>query len=220
MLRAILLGPPGSGKGTQAILLSRRFDVPHVSTGDLFRRHVREGTPLGRRAREYMERGQLVPDPLVNEMVDRELDSLAETGFILDGYPRTVEQARFLDSALGRRGLALTVALLLQVPEEEIVARLGARLVCPNCGASFNLRLNPPARDRVCDRCGAGLERRADDDPGVVRTRLRVYEEETRPLLDFYRRRCLLEEVSGVGPVDEVHRRLVEAVLRRCHPSP
>ena len=220
MVRAVLLGPPGSGKGTQAILLCEKFNAVHLSTGDILRRHVREGTPLGMEAREYMERGELVPDRVVNEMVEHELDGLSDRGFVLDGYPRTVGQAGFLEKTLARRGIPLTLVLYLDVPHREVIERLSARRVCPNCGATYNMRLTPPREDQVCDRCGSRLVQRPDDRAEVVERRLEVYEEETRPLLEFYGQRCLLERVPALGTVEDVFRRVAQVVEARCGSSP
>lgn len=186
-LALLLFGPPGSGKGTQAVLLAEALGVPHISTGDMFRQHVKDGTDLGRRVKAIMDSGQLVPDSLVNEMVEERLarpDSM--NGFILDGYPRTVPQAEMLDALLQRMGQP-KVAINLLVDYNIIVARITARRSCPACGAVYNLVSNPPKNNEVCDRDGAALIQRDDDKEDVMRKRFEAYESQTVPVMDFFR---------------------------------
>lgn len=208
-MQLVLLGPPGAGKGTQARRLARKLGVPRVTTGDMLRGHVKEGTDLGAQARSYMARGDLVPDDLVVEMVRQRLEADdCRDGFLLDGFPRTEVQARVLDD-LGPPDLVL----YLDVPGDEIVRRLAGRRVCQGCQAVYHLEHDPPRRPGVCDRCGGTLEQREDDREEVVRERVRRYREQTEPLVARYRRRSLLREVEGTGGIEVVARRL-DAVLR------
>ena len=215
-VRLVLFGAPGVGKGTQAQALQRRFDAPHVSTGDMLRAAIREGTSLGKQARAVVERGELVPDALVSALVSERLgrDDVRD-GFVLDGYPRTVRQAADLDAALGARGSAVDVVVNLEVPAAEIVERLAGRRSCPACGATYHVRFQPAKAGETCDRCGGTLTQRLDDAPDVVQGRLRVYEAQTAPVLEHYRGRGLLVDVDGRGTPEEVEARIVEAVQRR-----
>lgn len=215
-VRLVLFGAPGVGKGTQAQALQRRFDAPHVSTGDMLRAAIREGTALGKQARAVVERGELVPDALVSALVAERLgrDDVRD-GFVLDGYPRTVRQAADLDAALAGRGSAVDVVVNLEVPAAEIVERLAGRRSCPACGATYHVRFQPAKAGEICDRCGGTLTQRLDDAPDVVQGRLRVYEAQTAPVLEHYRGRGLLVDVDGRGTPDEVEARIVEAVQGR-----
>lgn len=210
-LRVVLLGPPGAGKGTQAQRLAGRLGVPHIASGDLLREHRRRGTDLGRQAEAYMQKGLLVPDDLVVRMV---LERLAQPdcrdGYLLDGFPRTVAQAQALDRALGPEGVERVA--LLQVPEGELVARLTGRLTCRACGAVYHPVTAPPASPGRCDRCGGELYQREDDREEVVRERLRVYWEQTAPLVDYYRGQGKLVGVDGNGTVEQVTERLLRAL--------
>lgn len=199
----VLLGAPGAGKGTQAKRLCEALSVPHVSTGDLFRANLAQGTELGQRAKGFMEAGELVPDELVLDMLlDRVAAEDCRAGYLLDGFPRTLPQAE----AYGRRLNATDTlrVLEIEVPEEELVSRLTGRLVCGSCGATYHQRFAPPAQAGICDACGGALEQRKDDSEEVVRKRLSVYREETRPLVEYYRSQGLLASVSGVGTPDQV----------------
>jgi adenylate kinase len=210
-IRLVLFGAPGVGKGTQASLLSRRFAVPHVSTGDMLRAAIREGTPLGLKARAVVERGELVPDELVSALVaERLAQEDVCLGFILDGYPRTVRQAEDLDRAIGERVIDRVVNL--EVPAAEIVERLAGRRSCPACGAVYHVRFQAPRAADRCDLCGAALQARPDDAPDVVQGRLRVYEAQTAPVLTFYRERGLLADVDGRGRPAEITDRIESAV--------
>ncbi len=216
-LNLIFLGPPGAGKGTQAERLAHRWHLRKISTGDILREAVRRDTPLGREARAYMERGDLVPDSVMLGLIREVLQNLEGGGFILDGFPRTLEQARGLDELLKEMGLRLHAVVLFQVPDEEIIQRLSARRVCPKCGATYNLITDPPKHDERCDRCGEPLVLRHDDHPETVRHRLEVYHRQTEPLIEYYRQQGLLREISGVGTPEEVEQRLL-AALRNGHP--
>jgi adenylate kinase len=195
----VLLGPPGAGKGTQAALLAERLGLEHISTGEILREEVELGTELGRKAKAYMDRGELVPDALVIEMLRERLDSSRSRGFILDGFPRTISQAEALE-----RMVRLDRVLNIRLSEEEVVRRLSARRVCKSCGRNYNLISNPPKVEGRCDACGGELIQRDDDKPEVIRRRYRVYEAETAPLKDFYRQRGLLVEVEGDRPIGAV----------------
>jgi adenylate kinase len=212
-MRLVLLGPPGAGKGTQAVRLSERFDVPSISTGDLLREHVEESSPLGVRARTYMDRGEYVPDDLVVQMVmDRLEDPDAAKGFILDGFPRTVAQAQALENALTATDRPLSAVLKFTIDDDMAIRRLAARWTCPMCKRTYNMAFKPPANDMVCDNDGTPLTRRNDDDELTVRRRLAVYREETEPLQSFYAERELLREVSAQALEDLVTDRTVAAI--------
>ncbi len=201
--RVVLLGPPGAGKGTQAARLATRLGVQHVSTGDLFRWHISQDTSWGKKAREYLERGLLVPDEITVAMV---AEKLKEDGFVLDGFPRNLAQARALEDILASHGKELDAALLLEVPEETVVERLSGRRVCARCGRNYHLKFQPPAGERCS--CGGEVYQREDDREEVVRRRLRVYREETAPLVGFYESRGKLWRVDGVGDPEEVSARI------------
>jgi phosphate acetyltransferase len=210
--RILLLGPPAGGKGTQATRLAVNLHIPHISTGDLLRMAVADGTPLGRKAKRYMDAGELVPDELVIKMLAERLTKPdAKRGFILDGFPRTIPQAEALDHVLGYDGLE--VVAVIEVPSEEIIQRVAGRRSCEN-GHIFNVNTKPPAEDGICDVCGESLTQRPDDNEEVIRTRLSVYEEQTAPLIAFYETRGLVRKVNGMGKPDEVYPRLA-AVLER-----
>lgn len=212
-MRLVLLGPPGAGKGTQARRLARERDVPHIATGDMLREAVAAGTPLGLRARQYMEQGALVPDDVIVGLIGERLEQPdAKRGFILDGFPRTLPQAAALDRLLGERGQALDAVVVFDVSEAELLRRLTGRRVCPACQTAYHLASNPPREAGRCDRCGAALVQRDDDTEATVRRRLAVYAEQTAPLLDHYRRRGLLRTVRGEGPIDGVQAALRAAL--------
>ena len=210
-LRLVLFGPPGAGKGTQAQLLADRYQLSHVSSGDIFRHNLREGTPLGLRAKEYMDRGVLVPDEVVIDiMLDNILSFPDKEGFILDGFPRNTRQAGELESVLTSQGRNVDRVLHIDVPEGELAKRLGGRFVCRECQAPFTHTGDGPPPE--CDRCGGQLYQRDDDRPEAVQRRIEVYQEETRPVLDFYRHRELLVDIPGQDTVDGVFKRIVEAL--------
>jgi adenylate kinase len=201
----VLLGPPGAGKGTQAPVLAKAIGGVHLSTGDMLRDAVRQGTPYGQKAREYMERGELVPDPIVLGMVmERLAQPDAQRAFVLDGFPRNVVQARALDAALAAAGKQLDLATNIRVPRDVLVDRLSGRWICQNCQAIYHEANNPPSRPGVCDRCGGELRQRADDRAESVQRRLQVYSDETVPLVDYYRSQGKLREVDGDQPLSQV----------------
>ncbi len=209
----ILLGPPGSGKGTQAVKLSQELNIPHISTGDLFRENLSKNTELGKKAKSYMESGKLVPDEIVLEMLfDRVSRPDCVRGYLLDGFPRTIPQAESLEKHL--KDKANVIALNLQVRDEVIVKRAEGRLTCKQCGQMYNKNFAPPTQEGKCDKCGGELYQRADDAPAVVQERLRVYHEQTEPLIAFYEKRDILTSVDGEKPPEAVFAELVEAIKR------
>ena len=211
---AILLGPPGVGKGTQGVMLCERRGLRHLSTGDLLRKARREGTPLGREAQSFMDRGELVPDSVIVGMVREALaDPTKSAGVVFDGFPRTVAQAESLDLVLEELGRGIDRVVVLRAADDVLVKRLGGRRSCPDCGAVYNVHLNPPEVEGRCDRCGATLVHRVDDQPETIRTRLEVYRELTEPLIAFYEAHSTpVAYVEGDRPVDEVQQALGEAL--------
>ncbi len=210
-LRLVLFGPPGAGKGTQAQLLTERYDLSHVSSGDIFRHNLRQGTPLGLRAKEYMDRGELVPDEVVIDiMLDKVMSIHADEGFILDGFPRNTSQAEALETALTARARNVDRVLHIDVPEEELTRRLGGRYVCRDCQAPYTLSGKTEAPG--CERCSGELYQRDDDRPEAVKRRIDVYQQETMPVLQFYRARGLLTDIPGQDTVDGVFHSIVQAL--------
>jgi len=214
-VRLVLVGPPGAGKGTQAQFIASHFAVPKISTGDIFRANVSEGTELGLEARKFMDAGDLVPDEVTIGMVKDRLshDDTAE-GFLLDGFPRTVHQAEVLDEMLGGHEASLDVVLELVVDDEEVVRRLSGRRTCRQCGHVWHLDFDPPAGEDVCDRCGGELFQRDDDSEDTIRHRLEVYADQTSPLIGYYGDRGLLRGVDATGPVEDVTERAINALRR------
>jgi adenylate kinase len=208
-LNLVLLGPPGSGKGTQGERLQEDFRLPYYATGDILRAAVRDGTNLGKEAKEYMDRGDLVPDEvMVGLIAERVASDEAADGFILDGFPRTIALAAALDARLHELGRTLTAAILVDVPDEEVVRRLSGRRVCVKEGHIFHMEFDPPKNEGVCDICGSRLEIRDDDKPEVVRHRLGTYHEKTEPLVAYYEDQALLRRVDGLPAPDEVSDRI------------
>lgn len=204
-MRLILLGPPGAGKGTQGVVLSRNYKVPHISTGDILRAAVKNGTPLGKKALGFMNKGELVPDEIVTGIV---VECLAEKdagrGFILDGFPRTIRQAEDLACALKKASSGIDMVLYFEIPEKTAIERLTGRRVCRKCGANYHVKNMPPKKAGACDKCGGELYQRPDDTIETVKNRLKVYEDQTQPLIEYYTREGLLKRVSGALDVDEL----------------
>jgi adenylate kinase len=211
-VRLLFLGPPGAGKGTQARELAREWGVPQVATGDMLREAMAAGTPLGREAKKYYDKGELVPDDVILRMVAERLRQPdAAKGYILDGFPRTIAQAEGLAAMLRELGQTLDAVLYFDVSEPELVRRITGRRLCGQCQTPYHLVSAPPTREGVCDKCGGGLYQRADDSETTVRHRLGVYERQTAPLLEYYRQRGLLRTVSGEGAVEKIRQALREA---------
>ena len=214
-MRLVLVGPPGAGKGTQAQFIASHFAVPKISTGDIFRTNVSDGTDLGLEARKYMDAGDLVPDEVTIAMVkDRLTHDDTTEGFLLDGFPRTVHQAEVLEEVLAAQGKTVTVVLELVVDDEEVVRRLSGRRTCRRCGHVWHLDFDPPATEGVCDRCGGELFQRDDDSELTIRHRLEVYADQTSPLIGYYGDRGLLSGVDATGPVEDVTERAINALRR------
>jgi len=211
----LIMGPPGGGKGTQCEILTKELNITHISTGDMFRENVKKGTELGKKAKEYMDAGQLVPDELVVAMVkDRLSQPDCAAGFLLDGFPRTVPQAEALDRTLNEMGIKLDAVLNIAVPRERLLERLTGRRVCKACGATFHVLFNKPKVEGKCDKCGGELYQRSDDTEATVNQRLDVYEVQTQPLIAYYREQGLLKEVNGDQEISKVTRDVL-AVLGR-----
>ncbi len=209
----ILLGPPGSGKGTQAKKMVDRYHLPQISTGDILRAALKEKTPLGLEAKQYMDQGKLVPDEVVVGIVrDRLKASDCQGGFILDGFPRTVPQAEALETTLKAMNRGIGHVISIEVDNAELLKRLGGRRTCRNCGAMYHLVFDPPKKKAVCDTCGGELYQRADDQEKTIRERLKVYDKQTAPLIQYYRGKGLLRAIDGVGGVEEIFQRIVKAI--------
>lgn len=215
-MRIVLVGPPGAGKGTQAAYLAKNLAIPHISTGDLFRANISQGTPLGLEAQSYMKAGQLVPDSVTIGMAkDRMQQADAANGFLLDGFPRNVAQAEALDEILKGAGVELDAVLDLEVPEDEVVKRIAGRRICRNDSSHvFHVTYNAPKTEGVCDACGGELYQREDDTEETVRKRLAVYHTETEPIIDYYRAQNLVETISALGKVDEVTAKAMDALKK------
>ena len=204
-MKIIMLGAPGAGKGTQAKMIAEKYTIPHISTGDIFRANIKEGTDLGQQAKEYMDKGLLVPDELVvNLVVDRLTWEDAKNGYVLDGFPRTIPQAEALTKALAEKGEKVDFAIDIDVPDQNIIDRMGGRRACVNCGATYHIVNIPPKVEGICDVCGAKLILRDDDQPETVRKRLDVYHEQTQPLIDYYTEEGVLKEVDGTVDMMDV----------------
>lgn len=212
-MRLILVGPPGAGKGTQAVHLAAHYGIPHISTGDIFRHNMKNETELGLLAKSYVDRGELVPDSVTNEMVkDRLSHADAQAGFLLDGFPRNVSQAEVLRAILAQAGTPLDAVLELSIDDAEIIARLSGRRTCRNCSTSFHTIYEKPAVDGVCDKCQGELYQREDDSEAVITRRLEVYAEQTKPIIAFYRTEGLLITIPAVGDVTEISARAIAAL--------
>ena len=212
-MNLILLGPPGAGKGTQAAKIIEKYDVPHISTGDIFRKNIKEGTPLGKKAQEYMNKGELVPDSLVIEIAtDRLTEDDCSEGFLLDGFPRTVEQAEALDAFLEKNGKKVDWVLDIDVDKEELMTRLTGRRVCKSCGATYHVVNIPPKQEGICDFCGGELIQRADDNLETVTNRIEVYEAQTMPLVDYYENAGNIAHINGAASLEDVFGDIVKAI--------
>ncbi len=204
-MKIIMLGAPGAGKGTQAKMIADKCGIPHISTGDIFRANIKNGTELGAKAKEYMDKGLLVPDELTcGLVVDRIQAEDCKDGYILDGFPRTIPQAEALEEALNKIGQKVDFAINIDVPDENIISRMSGRRACTSCGATYHVVFNPPKKEGICDDCGAELVLRDDDKPETVKNRLRVYHDQTQPLIDFYSARDVLRTVDGTQSMEKV----------------
>jgi len=211
IMKIILLGAPGAGKGTQAKKLSARYDIPHISTGDIFRANIKNGTELGKKAKEYMDKGLLVPDELVVELVvDRLAQDDCKKGYVLDGFPRTIPQAEALDEALLRNGESIDYAIEVDASDMAIIKRMAGRRACPVCGATYHIVSIPPKTEGICDNCGSELILRDDDKPETVQKRLEVYHAQTQPLVQYYKDKGILKTVDGVKDADATFRDIEE----------
>lgn len=209
-MKIIMLGAPGAGKGTQAKQISTKYEIPHISTGDIFRANIKNGTDLGKKAKEYMDKGALVPDELTSDLVmDRIQQEDCKNGFILDGFPRTIPQAEALENALTAAQQTMDYAINVDVPDENIIKRMGGRRACLNCGATYHVEFNPTKVEGVCDSCGSEIVLREDDKPETVKNRLNVYHNQTQPLIDFYNKKGILKTVDGTQSLDKVFEDIV-----------
>jgi adenylate kinase len=214
-LRIVLLGPPGAGKGTQAKSICNRFSIPHISTGDIFRKHISEMTPLGIEAKKNIDKGQLVPDHITIQLVKERLkQDDCMNGYLLDGFPRTVAQAEALDELLNENNDRLTTALLIDVPKDFIINRMSGRRVCLSCGASYHIKFNPPTIEGKCDVCGGNIIQRKDDEEDTVRNRLKIYDEQTQPLINYYKTKNLLSVVDGTKAINDVFKNICDILGR------
>jgi len=209
-MKIIMLGAPGAGKGTQAEKLAEKYSIPHISTGDIFRANIKNGTELGKKAKTYMNVGALVPDDLVVDLVvDRIKDPDCANGYVLDGFPRTIPQAEALDAALMEIGETVDFAINVEVPDEKIINRMSGRRTCVGCGATYHIKYNPTKVEGICDNCGEKLILRDDDMPETVKNRLSVYHAQTQPLIDFYNKKDILAVVDGTKDMDDVFNAIV-----------
>lgn len=214
-MKLMIMGPPGAGKGTQAEVLVKELGITHISTGDMFRAAIKEGTEMGKKAKEYMDKGQLVPDEVVVGMVrDRLSQPDCAKGFLLDGFPRTLAQAEALSKTLDQMGIKLDGVINIDVPRERLMARLTGRRVCKGCGASYHVMFNPPKTEGVCNTCGGELYQRSDDNEETVGNRLDVYEAQTQPLIDYYKERGLLLNINGDQEIVKVLKEIMAALKK------
>ena len=209
-MRLILVGPPGAGKGTQAVALAAHYKIPHISTGDIFRANLKNGTELGKQAQSYMDRGELVPDSVTNEMVkDRLGNSDVTNGFLLDGFPRNTNQAEVLDAILLEKKMPLDAALELAIDNLEIIRRLSGRRTCRNCSATFHKDFEKPKFDDICDKCNGQLYQREDDKEEVIARRLEIYSQQTAPIISYYKKAGILKSISAIGDVSEITQKVI-----------
>lgn len=204
-MNIVLLGPPGAGKGTQSVVLSKKYNIPHISTGDMLRESIKNGLPLGLKAKSYMDKGELVPDEVVTGIViDRVGKSDAANGFLLDGFPRTLKQAENLDAELKKIAAKIDLAVYFETPDNVAIERLSGRRVCKGCGANYHVKNIPPKKDGICDKCGSALFQRPDDSEATVKNRLKVYAEQTAPLIEYYSKKNILRKVQGSLEVEDL----------------
>lgn len=209
-MKIVMLGAPGAGKGTQAEMLAEKYNIPHVSTGDIFRMNIKNGTELGMEAKKYMDQGLLVPDELtVRILLDRVAKDDCKEGYVLDGFPRNIPQANVLDEALSKLGDTIDYAINVEVPDENIIRRMSGRRACLACGATYHIEHVPPKKEGICDKCGQELVLRDDDKPETVGNRLQVYKDQTQPLIDFYGKKGVLHNVDGTKDMNEVFEAIV-----------
>ena len=209
-MKIIMLGAPGAGKGTQAKMIAEKYGIPHISTGDIFRYNIKNGTELGKEAKKYMDQGLLVPDELtVKILLDRVAKDDCKNGYVLDGFPRTIPQAEVLEEALTKLGDRIDYAINVEVPDENIVKRMGGRRACVNCGATYHIEHVPPKKEGICDNCGSELILRDDDKPETVKNRRSVYHKQTQPLIDFYNGKGVLRTVDGTVDMKDVFNAIV-----------
>ena len=209
-MKIIMLGAPGAGKGTQAKMIADRYNVPHISTGDIFRANIKNGTELGMEAKKYMDQGKLVPDELtVKILLDRVAQDDCKNGYVLDGFPRTIPQAEVLDKALNKIGDKIDYAVDIDVPDENIINRMSGRRACVTCGATYHIVHVPPKKEGICDGCGSELILRDDDKPETVKNRLTIYHDQTQPLIDFYTKKGILKSVDGTQDMNDVFAAIV-----------
>ena len=210
-MKIIMLGAPGAGKGTQAKKIADKYQIPHISTGDIFRANIKEGTELGKKAKSYMDQGQLVPDELTLELImDRFQNPDCANGYVLDGFPRTIPQAEALTEALAKKGETIDYAINVEVPDENIINRMGGRRACLACGSTYHIVYAPTRVEGICDRCGEKLVLRDDDKPETVKNRLNVYHNQTQPLIEYYTRQGKLAEVDGTQSMEDVFNSIVK----------
>jgi len=212
-MRLILLGAPGAGKGTQAVILAEKFNIPHISTGDIFRANIREGTELGKKAKEFIDKGALVPDDITVGIVkDRLSKPDCNNGFLLDGFPRTIPQAEYLDDVLEKMNMPLDCVINIDVPDNVIIKRLSGRRVCPVCGMTYHIVNNPPKQGNICDGCGSPVIQRDDDREETIQKRLVAYHEQTEPLIDYYKNKGKLIVVDGTKEIEDITREIMKAL--------
>ena len=210
-MKIVMLGAPGAGKGTQAKMIAAKYQIPHISTGDIFRANIKNGTELGKKAKSYMDQGLLVPDELtVDLVIDRLAQDDCRNGYILDGFPRTIPQAEALDAALAKLGEKMDYAIDVDVPDENIVSRMSGRRACTGCGATYHIVYNPSKKGECCEVCGEKLILRDDDKPETVQKRLNVYHEQTQPLIDYYTKQTILRTVDGTQDMNDVFAEIVK----------
>ena len=210
-MKIIMLGAPGAGKGTQAKMIAEKYSIPHISTGDIFRANIKNGTELGKEAKTYMDQGKLVPDELtVKILLDRVAADDCKNGYVLDGFPRTIPQAEVLENELNKLGDKIDYAIDVNVPDENIIKRMSGRRACLSCGATYHIEHIPPKKEGICDRCGGELILRDDDKPETVKKRLDVYHEQTQPLIDYYTKKGIIKDVDGTQQMDDVFNAIVK----------